>query len=184
MITLEATSGTHASSLTLALHRVVHSLRPAAHRIEVGVVYYKQRVKLEQFNTTFTVRMSNLSRESMGNPDGFAFVVQNSRGILLSFFCSNSEHGRRPDHYPWSSPAPGNAFGSGAGGLGYGATPDYDDLGVRRSVAVEFDTFMVRVITLTLSSLCCSPKTCSTWPERGAGRPQRQPHLGPPFHQQ
>jgi hypothetical protein len=77
---------------SLGSHR--RSSRSGTHRIEVGVVYYKQRVKLEHFNVTFTVRMSNLSRESMGNPDGFAFVVQNSRGTLLSFFCSNSEHGR------------------------------------------------------------------------------------------
>lgn len=84
-------------------------------RIEVGAVWYKRRTHLESFNVTFTVRMSNLSHTGVGNPDGFALVVQNHRA---------------------------NAFGAGAGGIGYGATPDYEDLGVRRSVAIEFDTYM------------------------------------------
>jgi hypothetical protein len=84
-------------------------------RIEVGAVWYKTRAHLESFNVTFTIRMSNLSHTGVGNPDGFALVVQN--------------------HRP-------NSFGAGAGGIGYGATPDFDDLGVRKSVAIEFDTYM------------------------------------------
>jgi hypothetical protein len=84
-------------------------------RIEVGAVWFKRRAHLESFNVTFTIRMSNLSHTGVGNPDGFALVVQN--------------------HRP-------NSFGAGAGGIGYGTTPDYDDLGVRRSVAVEFDTYL------------------------------------------
>lgn len=86
-----------------------------AERIEVGAVWYKHRVQLDSFNITFTVSMSNNSYTSGGNPDGFALVVQNYRA---------------------------NAFGAGGGGIGYGATPDYEDLGVRKSVAIEFDTFM------------------------------------------
>lgn len=82
-------------------------------RIEVGAVWYKQRVEVNSFEVSFTVRISNLSHSS-GHADGFAFVVQNHRV---------------------------NAFGAGDGGVGYGTTPDYDDLGVRKSVAVEFDTF-------------------------------------------
>lgn len=84
-------------------------------RMEVGSVWYKRRAQLESFNSTFTIRMSNLSHTGVGNPDGFAFVVQNHRV---------------------------NAFGIGAGGIGYGTTPDFDDFGIRRSVAVEFDTHM------------------------------------------
>lgn len=84
-------------------------------RIEVGAVWYKTRTQLDSFNVTFTVAMSNLSHTGVGNPDGFALVVQN--------------------HRP-------NAFGAGGGGIGYGATPDYEDLGVRKSVAVEFDTYL------------------------------------------
>jgi hypothetical protein len=93
-------------------------------------------VEVNSFEVTFTVRISNLSHSS-GHADGFAFVVQNHRGTpplnwcdvyVLSNLCLSSV----------------NAFGAGDGGIGYGTIPDYDDLGVRKSVAVEFDTFTVR----------------------------------------
>jgi hypothetical protein len=109
---------------------------PLCSSIEVGAVWYKQRVEVNSFEVTFTVRISNLSHSS-GHADGFAFVVQNHRGTpplnwcdvyVLSNLCLSSV----------------NAFGAGDGGIGYGTIPDYDDLGVRKSVAVEFDTFRVR----------------------------------------
>jgi hypothetical protein len=65
-------------------------------RIEVGAVWYKRRAHLESFNVTFTVRMSNLSHTGVGNPDGFALVVQNHRGTLgshqvsLGAFCTRA----------------------------------------------------------------------------------------------
>lgn len=90
--------------------------------------------------------MSNLSHTGVGNPDGYAFVVQNYRSAppilcgqfpplsftFFFFLCQD------------------NAFGAGAGGLGYGSTPDYYDLGIKSSVAIEFDTYKVISLFATL----------------------------------
>lgn len=83
-------------------------------RVETGAVWFKQRVRLESFVTTFTIRSSNNSFvPGSGNPDGIAFVIQNQ-------------------HVP--------TVGPGEGGLGYG---DIGDLagGIKHSIAVEFDTY-------------------------------------------
>ena len=109
-------------------------------RIEVGAVWYKRRAHLESFNVTFTVRMSNLSHTGVGNPDGFALVVQNHRRTLFAGCGTFS----KMCEMRLISRFTANTFGAGAGGVGYGATSEYEDLGVRRSVAIEFDTHMVR----------------------------------------
>jgi len=83
-------------------------------RVETAAVWYKQKVRVNSFTTTFTMRISNNSAEALGNKDGLAFVIQTQRGTVV---------------------------GPGEGGIGYGDTNDLFG-GIRKSIAIEFDTYL------------------------------------------